>query len=151
MELRRWKTMTVTTDYLLDIVVEGRPYPKGSLRHIGGGRLKEQLKGSDPWRKTVVAAAIGATAGIPRFPVPKPFEVAVNILLTFRRPKSTPVTDGPVTRSTGDIDKHCRNILDALTDAGVFQDDSQVTKLFAHKRYVPPEYPESARIQVRFA
>jgi crossover junction endodeoxyribonuclease RusA len=149
---RRWKTMVIpVTADLLNIVVEGRPYPKGSLRHVGGGRLVEQLTGSDPWRKAVAAAAKRAVVGKPQFPLVKPNAVSVDIHLTFNRPKSTPLGRGPVTRSTGDIDKHCRNILDALTDAGVFEDDSQVTVLFAHKRYVPPEHPESAWIKVRLA
>jgi len=114
--------------------------------------MVEQLKGSKPWRDQVVAAAVDyMDADDPWFPISKPQAVAVDIVLHFHRPKSTPLASAPTTRSTGDIDKHSRNILDALTDAGVFEDDSQVTDLFARKRYVPSDVEEGALIQVRYA
>jgi crossover junction endodeoxyribonuclease RusA len=141
------------TGDVLDFTVYGRAYPKGSLRHVGGGRLREELKGSEPWRKAVAAAAVEAMRfEEDSFPITKPQAVAVNIYLEFRRPKSTPAERAPVTRSTGDIDKLCRNILDALTDAGVVEDDSQVILLEARKDYLPDSnWPESARIMVRRA
>ena len=121
----------------LGFYVFGVPKPKGSLRHVGNGRLKEQLEGSPVWREAVKAAALAAVqrenwtrlVNVP---------VAVIVTLAFDKPASAPKRKEtwPITRSSGDIDKQARNICDALVDAGVFKDDSQVIELVVRKRYV---------------
>jgi Holliday junction resolvase RusA-like endonuclease len=130
---------TVTAPILiapLTITAYGVPKPKGSLRHIGNGRLKEQLEGSPIWREAVKAAAFVAarTSGWQRL---ENTPVAVSATLTFERPASAPKrrVTWPITRSSGDVDKQARNILDALVDAGIVKDDSQVIDLSIRKRY----------------
>jgi hypothetical protein len=139
---------------LLDITVPGTPRPKGSLRPVGRhgqkARLVEQLTGSPEWRRTVAAAAHDAIchtpAGHPGYCQPRPVPghvvttwpypgpVAATLILRFTRPKSAPKrVTRPATRSSGDIDKQARNILDALQDAGVIVDDAQVVTLTVHK------------------
>lgn len=47
----------------LAFTVHGTPRPKGSLRHVGNGRMIEQVKGSKEWRQTVAHAAREAHTG----------------------------------------------------------------------------------------
>jgi len=108
------------------------PKPKGSLRHVGNGRLVEQVAGSKPWRATIALAARQAiNASTWRTATGA---VRVQAVVDLPRPKTNrdPL---PIRRSSGDSDKHSRNILDALSDAGVYVDDSQVTDLRIVKRY----------------
>lgn len=129
---------------ILTFDVQGIPAPKGSLRHVGGGRLVEQVKASRPWMTKVRAAALAAAADCGWTHDGQ--GVRVTLELVVPRPKSVrrPM---PVKRSAGDLDKHCRSVLDALTaDArhgllGVLTDDSAVVDLVASKRYPSGERP----------
>jgi Holliday junction resolvase RusA-like endonuclease len=135
------------------ITALGQPKPKGSLRHVGKGRLVEQIKDGPAWRTTVKDAAVTThraywaarqfrPAGLERAPFDGP--VTVEVTVTVTKPKSAPKTrpTWPVTRSSGDIDKHARNILDALVDAGVLHDDSQVIDCHLRKLY-PGQHPDT--------
>lgn len=124
----------------LELEVAGTPKPKGSLKHVGRGRLQEQLEGSKPWREAVKWAAIEAIAARARGR--NPFTVlqgpvVVDVTVTVAKPKSAPKTrrTWPITRSSGDADKHLRNVLDALVDAAVMGDDSQVVEATVRKAY----------------
>lgn len=144
---------------LLSIHVVGTPRPKGSLRHVGNGRMVEQLKHSPDWRRAVVDTANRAIACDctdptchslkPGYPNEGPVEVQVELL--FNKPKSAPKTRPilPTSRATGDADKHARNIFDALQDAGVIKDDSQVVDHHVSKRYCRDGQVPGARIVVR--
>ncbi len=118
--------------------VNGMPKTKGSMRYVGG-RMIEGNHGSKQWRDIVTTAAFDAIGGIgEKLPNGFPVEgVSLHLDATFRfhRPKSRR-RGGPITRSTGDLDKLLRNILDALQDAGVIGDDAQFTSCTASKRYV---------------
>jgi len=101
----------------------------------------------DPWRDNVRSMAIkalipeGATS-------PGSDPVNVHITFTFARPNShygtgrnkAMVKDSappfPSSHAIGDIDKLARACLDALTDAGIWKDDSQVVQLHALKVWV---------------
>ena len=145
------------TNLLLDIDVIGTPRPKGSLRHVGHGRLVEQLKHSPDWRHTIVETAGTITRAdgdtwTLRDGYPSTDPADVRIELRFSRPKSAPKrVVWPSSRSTGDADKHARNCLDALVDAGVLKDDSQVINLLVVKRYCAANETPGARITVRRA
>lgn len=130
----------------IEIWVPGRPKPKGSLKHVGRGRLVEQVEGSSTWRATVAAHALRTVTGRRgEFPLDGP--VSVQLALLFRRPKSVKRDAMPCTRSTGDIDKHARNCLDALVDAAVIGDDGQVVWLAVSMLY-DPDGREGALINV---
>lgn len=122
---------------LLDIKVLGTPRPKGSLRFVSRTYAKEQNDTSPAWRGLVAGAAYRAISDPdsgdlkPGYPYLAAAELHLH--LYFVPPKRRPVA--PSTRTTGDIDKHARNILDALQDAGVIKDDAQVVDLRVSKRY----------------
>lgn len=128
----------------LTFTVEHKPAPKGSLAPKGRRgqrvRLVEQVAGSKPFRVAVAAAARRAVAGRavagrPGYPLVGPVEV--HLVCAFDKPASYPKRRRcwPVSRGSGDLDKLARNVLDALTDAGVVGDDSQVCRLVADKDY----------------
>ncbi len=131
------------------ITAHGNPKPKGSLKHIGNGRLVEQVEGSGTWRGKVADAGrkamIGAHNG-PRLMRRPPLDgpLAVEITVTVAKPKSAPKRreTWPDTRASGDADKLARNILDALADGGVLADDARVIELLCRKRY-PGQHPDT--------
>ena len=112
--------------------VHGTPAPQGSKRaFVVKGRAIVTDVNPAPlktWREDVKHAALDAMNG--RLPL----EGAVEVKVTFYLPKPKSVKrELPSVRP--DIDKTTRSLLDALTSAGVFRDDSQVTDLHARKRY----------------
>lgn len=121
---------------IIDIFIPGKPAPQGSKRHVGHGRMVESSKAVGPWRESIR----WALARAPRFPEGAP--VRADLLFVMPRPGSTP-RKGP--RSTPpairkpDLDKLARAVLDAVTSAGVWADDSCVTHLSARKRLARPE------------
>ena len=137
--------MSAMTRIRILIEVQGIPKPKGSLKHIGRGRLVEQVAGSGTWRNQVAWACREQYKGEPlAAPAVVDFEVRVAA------PKSAPKTrvTMPATRSSVDVDKHARNILDALVDGGVLADDSRVVDLRARKRHCLSSEAPGAVIQV---
>jgi len=122
----------------IEINVGGTPVPKGSMRHIGNGRMVDQTK-VKPWmnliRKAAIEIARGETISLP---------CSVEVEFRFARPKAAKNRLYPHLRSVGDIDKLSRAVLDALqgtkTEAGLLTDDSLVVDLVARKRYL--EYGE---------
>lgn len=120
------------------ITVHGTPAPQGSKRHVGHGVMVESSKRLPAWRTLVTDTAWAARDGAPSI------FGAVRLVVTFgfRRPKSHYRRDGslmpaappfPTGRNIGDLSKHIRAIEDALTDAGVWRDDSQVVSIEAYK------------------
>lgn len=75
---------------------------------------------SKRWRQLMAYAAAGKIVA--------PIEGPVTVVAVFH----LPVKDVAAGR-VGDLDKLARNLLDALTDAGVYGDDVQVTRLIVDK------------------
>ena len=131
---------------VIRIDVSGTPKPKGSLKHIGRGRLVEQVTGSGTWRQCIAWAARNQHTG-------KALDEATMVSFEIRvaPPKSAPKRriTWPATRSSGDIDKHARNVLDALVDGGVLADDARVVDVHGRKRHCLPGEEPGAVIVVR--
>lgn len=133
---------------MIEFEVQGHPKPKGSMRPIGRNRMVESVKGSKDWRRHCQLAAQRAQMGHPPGMFPLAGEVAVTLKFYFPRPKTVPAGRGPCTSDTGDVDKLARNVLDALTDGILWEDDGRVVSLSAYKFYVAEGSVPGAVIQV---
>jgi Holliday junction resolvase RusA-like endonuclease len=119
--------------------VAGDPIPQGSARaFVVKGRAvvttdNPRLKA---WRREVAEAA---RAVLRADHVAWDFPVAVWIDARMPRPK-TVSREFPTGAREGDADKIARAVLDAMTEAGVYVDDSRVVSLTIDQRYAePPE------------
>jgi Holliday junction resolvase RusA-like endonuclease len=127
----------------LSFAVHGLPAPQGSKRHVGNGIMVESSKHVRPWREAVKDAAWVAATQSSWQQADGP--VVLSVVFFFHRPKSHWRTGrnsdllraGVPTAPAGkpDLSKLVRSTEDALTDAGIWRDDAQVTDLRAQKRY----------------
>ncbi len=125
------------------ITVPGKPLPKGSLRHVGRGRLIEQTS-VKTWMSEIrrnITDAYGDEAPL--------FEAPVRATLHFRFPRPAAAKNRlyPHLRSVGDLDKLIRAVLDALQPQ-VLVDDSLVVMIAAGKFYETPEAPAGVSILI---
>jgi Holliday junction resolvase RusA-like endonuclease len=116
----------------LSFQVFGDPVPQGSKRAFvvkNRAVVVDDNKATlRSWRWAVVDAARAEINGDP----PELGPIRVTLMFFLRRPQR-PKAGVPIVKP--DIDKLARAVLDGMTDAGVFRDDSQVTTLTARKRY----------------
>jgi crossover junction endodeoxyribonuclease RusA len=133
--------------------VAGKPAPQGSkkaLHHKQSGKIvtMESSKAVKPWRESIRHALLD-DQGLPR----ATFTGAVLVELRFvmPRPASTPKRSTPPAVKRPDIDKLARAVLDAVSSAGVWKDDSQVTQLSAMKRLADLDETAGLHIAIRDA
>jgi crossover junction endodeoxyribonuclease RusA len=136
----------------IHINVTGLPVPQGSKRafinrYSGRANIVENnAAGLHTWRNDVRAAALenGET-------IPAGEPVSAGIIFYLPRPKSHYGTgrnadlikpSAPdVPAGKPDLDKLVRGVLDALTSAGTYTDDSRVVLLVTSKRYADGRGP----------
>lgn len=111
----------------LRFTIEGVAIPQGS-KTVFNGRAVDANKKLKPWRKAVTAAASEALAGRDAMVGP------VYVWLVFRLPRPRTVKR-TLPHVKPDLDKLVRAMLDGVTDAKVWADDSQVVYLSAKKLY----------------
>ena len=126
------------------IVAHGRPAPQGSksfkgLAKSGRAILAESSKAVKPWRKAVWASATKARAGA----APLSGPLKVRMVFTVPKPKSAPKTRRTYPCRMPDLSKLCRAVEDALTDAGVWEDDGRVVEYERLAKVYPGEDPEA--------
>ncbi len=120
-----------------DFTIQGDPVPKGSrtagTRKNGTRYTRESSKRVKPWMvdATQELFAQQAAAGGRRFNR----ATSVHLIFYCHAP-NRPTHAWP---SIGDIDKFCRAVLDALTQAGVLLDDRHVISLTASKQFTTGE------------
>jgi crossover junction endodeoxyribonuclease RusA len=125
----------------LYIDVRGLPRPQGSMRAFPNGGMSYPPAVWD-WRhqvQQVAADAIKSEDG----PILGPVELRLGFDLprllshygTGRNAGALKASAPLYPTVTPDLDKLVRAVCDALTDAGVWRDDSQVAVLAAAKRY----------------
>ena len=125
--------------------------PQGSKKHVGRGIMVETCKRLKTWRKEVSLMAKLIVNEIIEEPV------EVEVVFWFKRPLKHYLPNGMLRQSApvyitnknkGDLDKHCRALLDSLTKSA-FADDSQVVSLHAVKKYSETESQTGAIIKIR--
>lgn len=125
------------TPHELLFVVHGVPAPQGSkTKTRWGGMRDDNAEKLRPWRDRVAYKA-RAQAVLTGWERPGR-EGAYSLVSEFRflRPESATVRRRPRHTVKPDLDKLIRAIGDALTDAGVIWDDSQLWQHLSSKAYV---------------
>jgi Holliday junction resolvase RusA-like endonuclease len=138
----------------LVITVYGTPAPQGSKRHVGNGVMVESSAAVKPWREAVKAAALETST--------RTLSGAVEVWACFylKRPKYHYGTGRNALYvkpryldarpdAKPDLDKLLRSTLDALSDAGIWRDDSQVVRIEAGKWWADLGKIPGATIYVR--
>ena len=152
----------------MHIDVIGTPAPQGSKhgfaikrggQYTGKVATVESSKKVRPWRQDVKYAALNSIALEPSFkPLAGP--IFIKVFFYLPRPKGHYRTganahllrDAAPPRPAGrpDWDKLLRSTFDALSEAGIWCDDAQVTDVLGGKRYADERQP-GADIEVHAA
>lgn len=128
----------------MTITVYGSPAPQGSKKFMGvrGGKgiMAESSKAVKPWREAVKYASIEAMEqgelSIERHcNGAMPGAIEVRMIFTLPKPKSAPKRIRTWPDRKPDLSKLVRSTEDALTDAGVWEDDARIVKCIASKVY----------------
>ncbi len=122
---------------MIKFTVYGTPAPQGSKRFVGvskagRGLMVESSKKVKPWRMDVKEAAERALS-LHGDKISGPIGVAM--VFTLRKPSSAPKTRRTFPDKKPDISKLVRSTEDAITDAGLWDDDSRIVELTSAKRY----------------
>jgi len=131
---------------MLKFTVQGEPIPQGSMRAFMPEKSKFPVVTSDnprlkKWRKLVAQCSGLAMRKADFIQIARQTPVRLTLDFYFDKPKSEKGID-KVTRP--DLDKCVRAIQDAMTTAGVYEDDAQVTELCARKLFGSP-----ARVEIQ--
>lgn len=121
--------------------IPGHPITKGSDKcvtpHIDGARSR--LVPDNPklpdWESKIADMVGYGMSALRRTPFIGPVELVCDFEMI--KPRRTKYADAPVGRGHGDLDKLLRAVGDALTQSGVYRDDSLVTRIVAEKVYSP--------------
>jgi hypothetical protein len=149
--------------------VFGLPAPQGSkipgVSSVTGKMFVREQSGKTltPWRQAVKRAALIARGIDPDRHVQDDLrgpDVITNVVPTITgpvvlttdlftpRPASVSVAKRPYPIVAPDLDKYVRGIGDALREAGVYNDDAQIIRIVATKRYADGDQPCGAWITV---
>lgn len=138
------------------VTIPGAPRPQGSAKWVvsrGTGRPVPKKDAKETaHRAAMVFQLRKAHAG--RATITGPVELTA--VFAIPRPKSHHTKTGNLTRSApllhtykADLDKLCRLVGDALTIAGVIEDDALICSLHAEKRWLPHTADGWTRLTVR--
>lgn len=113
------------------------------------GRLIESSPHVTPWREAVkMAVMLKYPAGTRMSPVMIAGPVKAEISFFLNRPKK-PKYLWP--HGTPDLDKLLRSTFDAMKECGVYEDDSRVVSVTAHKLWSELQVMPGARITISSA
>lgn len=135
---------------VIRVFIEGIPRPQGSKQTFRRGNrivLVESSKHLPEWRRRLVSVLQEHTGD---YTPPKPAHVTLTFLMP--RPKAHYDTKGHVKERfkhaahtpRPDLDKLTRAVFDALTIAGIVEDDSHITSAVIAKRYA--DSPENTGV-----
>lgn len=124
---------------MISFFVPGEPIPKGSAKAFmvrGRAVITHANKRTKPWERAIVEVAAWQKYERDR---DAPFGVELDFFMP--RPKSHQKQKNAVkypSLKRCDLDKAVRAVLDALTVARVWVDDSRVVSLYARKQFALP-------------
>lgn len=130
---------------MIQFFVPGEPksQPRPKAARIGGFIRIYTPSTAKAWKGAVAKAA----APFLRSKLSGP--LALELCFRFARPKSHLKKDGSLTSSAPlyhtkkpDADNLAKAVMDALTDAGLWEDDDQVIRLLVEKHYTSDEHPK---------
>jgi Holliday junction resolvase RusA-like endonuclease len=129
---------------MVEITVYGIPGPQGSKSFRGMSKkghaiLTESSKQVKPWREAVVWAARDVMNGKPPLSGP----ILARMVFTVKKPKSAPKRRRTWPSTKPDLSKYARSTEDALTNAGVYEDDGRIIEYSRLAKVFPGEDPES--------
>jgi Holliday junction resolvase RusA-like endonuclease len=121
---------------MIEFVVYGSPAPQGSKKFVGTtkagrGLLVESSKKVKPWRMDVKAAAEAARAQHGTITGP----LVVTMVFTLPKPASAPKRRRTWPDRKPDLSKLVRSTEDAITDAGLWEDDARIVDCCASKAF----------------
>lgn len=105
---------------IVSVFIPGLPKTKGSMEHVGGGKMRESVEGSTRWKRIMAGLIHDQYRRSFSAPYPGPCSVLADAY--FDCTGEDLIREG----ATGDTDKLMRNVMDALKDAGAYIDDAQV-------------------------
>lgn len=132
---------------MLDFFAGGPPVPQGSKNaYVRGGRavLVDANPRLKAWRAAVRSAAEAAIEDAGWETLDEPCRVHLDFTMPApKRPRWAVPAVKP------DLDKLTRAVFDALTDAGVWRDDSRVVSMEVSKKYEDDEAVPGVWVEVR--
>lgn len=133
---------------MIELIVFGNPAPQGSKKFVGvtksgRGLMVESSKRVKPWRMDVKAEAekVMAAQTCPGRPLDGPLRVFM--VFTVPKPTSAPKKRRTWPDRKPDLSKLVRSTEDALTDAGLWEDDARVVEYGRLAKVYPGEDPDS--------
>lgn len=115
--------------------IRGIPRPQGSKVVFRNGGMRESSIYLKEWRRTMTLAAVHIHNNRP--PLDGPLAIGLEFVLA--RPKALSARKPtPPAAKRPDWDKLSRAVCDALTDARVYRDDSQIVSARVDKRIAQP-------------
>lgn len=127
---------------MVEFIVYGTPGPQGSKSFRGMSKkghaiMTESSAKVKPWREAVVYAAREAMAGRPPLQGP----VVLEMVFTVRKPTSAPKRRRIWPATKPDLSKLARSTEDAMTTAGVYEDDARIVEYARLAKVFPLEDP----------
>lgn len=107
---------------------------RGTREFTGKVAIVDRNKLVPLWRRSVISAARPGGISAVRPVLDEP--LIVRLMFSLRRPASVSVTKRPYPITKPDVDNLVKPTHDALTDAGIWKDDSRVISLISSKAYV---------------
>ncbi|MDO4630856.1 MAG: RusA family crossover junction endodeoxyribonuclease [Corynebacterium sp.] len=128
--------------------VPGTPRPQGSKRHVGAGHYIEASRHLAGWRLSIIEATLAAVQPLHTPTWKKALHVSVEFVMP--RPKRLRGKPTPPHISPPDLDKLQRAVGDALTQAEIIADDSQIISWLATKRRAADSEEPGAHMTIVF-
>lgn len=120
---------------MIEIKVYGVPVSQGNHRVSKSGHIYETTKNHKPWREAVTWTAVEARTrlGLPVPAISGP--VSVEMIFTMVKPKGAPKRRVTYPDKKPDGGKLQRSVEDALTAAGIIEDDGRIIAWAGRKVY----------------